>query len=69
MANTTCNGNCMGCAMLQRQFCASQLAYNNMKMLESLMQEINSLKEKVSELQKDNNESILFNPIGVNTAQ
>lgn len=69
MANTTCNGNCMGCAMLQRQFCASQLAYNNMKMLESLMQEINSLKEKVSELQKENNESILFNPIGVNTAQ
>ena len=69
MANTTCNGNCMGCAMLQRQFCASQLAYNNMKMLESLMQEINSLKEKVGELQKDNNESILFNPIGVNTAQ
>lgn len=62
MANTTCNGNCMGCAIVQRQFCASQLAYNNMKMIESLMQEVSALKESVLDLQKKDNETELINP-------
>ena len=60
--NTTCNGKCINCPTVQREFCASQLAYNNMRMIESLMQEIGSLKETITNLQKDN-ETELINPV------
>ena len=34
---TKCTGNCMACTIYQRQYCASQLSYNNMRMLEQMM--------------------------------
>jgi len=64
MANTNtprCTGNCMNCAMIQRQFCASQLAYNNMKVLDVVAAELKALKETVEKMKHDD-EAVLFNP-------
>ena len=55
-----CTGNCMACTILQRQYCASQLAYSNMKMLEQMQQAVADIKKKVEEMQ--NNEGSLFYP-------
>lgn len=52
----------MACMVIQRQFCAAQLAYNNMKALEKLTGEIQALESKVAALQSD--ETALFNPNG-----
>lgn len=63
-----CTGNCMACTIFQRQYCASQISYNNMNMIsqlaqamESLSQKIEGLSEKVESIQS--NEGTLFNPI------
>lgn len=61
-ANNKCTGNCMNCIPLQRGFCASQLAYNNMKAIEALSKEIGSLSQKIESIQ--NNEALLFDPTG-----
>lgn len=58
--NTKCTGNCMNCIPLQRGFCASQLAYNNMRAIEALSKEISSLGKKMESIQS--NEALLFNP-------
>ena len=55
-----CTGNCMACTILQRQYCASQLAYSNMRMLEQMQQEIVKIEEKIEAMQ--NNEATLFYP-------
>ena len=64
---TKCTGNCMSCTIFQRQYCASQLAYSNMRMLEQVQQfmvsmneDVKSLSDKVEAMQ--NNESTLFYP-------
>ena len=59
-ARRHCTGDCMKCIPFQRQYCAAQLGYNNMRLLESLTTEMRHLREKVEALQ--NNESLLFNP-------
>ena len=63
-----CTGNCMACSILQRQYCASQLAYSNMRMLEQIQGEIASLQqnckalcEKVDAIQ--NSEAMLIDPM------
>ena len=56
-----CTGNCMACTVFQRQYCASQIAYNNMGLLSDLMGEIALIKEKIEAIQ--NNEGTLINPI------
>ena len=65
---TKCTGNCMACTIFQRQYCASQLAYSNMKMLEqmqqtaaTMQQDIKALKEKVEAMQ--NSEAALIDPM------
>ena len=58
---TQCTGNCMGCTIFQRQYCASQIAYNNMRILDNVMAKINDLATKVDAIQ--NNEAVLFNPM------
>ena len=65
---TKCTGNCMACTIFQRQYCASQLAYSNMKMLEqmqqaaaTIQQDIKALKEKVEAMQ--NSEAALIDPM------
>ena len=55
-----CTGNCMACTIFQRQYCASQLAYSNMRMLEQMQQQMMKMEEKIEALQ--NNEATLFYP-------
>ena len=57
---TKCTGNCMACTILQRQYCASQLAYSNMRMLEQLQKEIVDIEKKIEAIQS--NEGTLFYP-------
>ena len=64
-----CTGNCMACTIFQRQYCASQLAYSNMRMLEKLQQVVVSMKENITALSEkveamQNNEAMLIDPIG-----
>jgi len=60
-----CTGNCMSCNPFQRQFCASQIAYNNMLMIDEMTRLIKTIEEKVEALQ--NNEATLIDPL--DTAQ
>ena len=55
-----CTGNCMACTILQRQYCSSQLAYSNMRMLELLDQKLTNMQEKIEAIQS--NEGTLFYP-------
>lgn len=61
-----CTGNCMNCNIMQRQYCASQISYNNMNMmgqmaiaLEALSQKFDLLEEKIDKKE----ETALINPI------
>ena len=63
-----CTGDCKVCTLFQRQYCASQISYNNMRLLERMEQEIVILKgisrllnEKLEAIQ--NNEAMLMDPI------
>ena len=63
-----CTGNCMGCTIFQRQYCASQISYNNMNMIgqliesvEKLSKKVNSLANEVADLQSSDEE--LINPV------
>ena len=65
--NFKCSGNCLNCQPAQRAYCASQHAYSNMKVLDSMMGiiiamqgTIDEMKVKIEALQ--NNEADLFNP-------
>ena len=65
--NFKCTGNCLNCLPAQRQYCASQHAYSNMKVLDSMMGiviglqgDIKSLSEKIEAMQ--NNEAHIFDP-------
>lgn len=53
MAENKCTGNCMACTIFQRQYCASQLAYSNMRMLELVQQVVSELKDDVSKLREN----------------
>ena len=62
-----CSGDCLKCLPVQRQYCASQHAYNSLLMMKSmqdaldtLITEFEELKKKVSAIQ--DNEALLFNP-------
>ena len=62
-----CTGDCKVCTLFQRQYCASQISYNNMRLLERMEQEIVILKgisrllnEKLEAIQ--NNEAMLMDP-------
>ena len=62
-----CTGNCMACSIYQRQFCASQLSFNNMKMMGEMSQVLASMKESIVSLNKSietmqNNEANVFDP-------
>ena len=62
-----CTGNCMDCTVYQRQFCASKLAYNNMRMIGEMSKIITSMNESITALSDkveamQNNEGTLFEP-------
>ena len=56
-----CSGNCMNCNPFQRQFCASQLAFNNMLMMEQIMRLMKKVEDKVDAMQND--EAALIDPL------
>ena len=63
----TCTGDCLRCSQAQRQYCASQFTFKNMRMLESMVVSIQSLSEEVKSLGEtvsaiQNAEGELFNP-------
>lgn len=67
MADFKCNGNCLGCQPAQRAYCASQHAYSNMKVLDTMMGivlamqgDLKNLSEKIEAIQ--NNEASVFDP-------
>ena len=65
--NFKCSGNCLNCLPAQRTYCASQHAYSNMKVLDTVMGAILELKSDVSEMKAkiealQNNEAMLFDP-------
>ena len=62
-----CSGNCLNCQPAQRAYCASQHAYSNMRVLDSLMEivlgmqsDVKVLKEKIEAIQS--NEALVFDP-------
>ena len=63
-----CTGNCMNCTLFQRQYCASQICYNNMRMIGAMASELNTLSKEVKILSLkietlQNDDDTLFNPI------
>ena len=72
--NFKCTGNCLNCLPAQRGYCASQQAYSNMKVLDTMMGtllsmqgDIKALSEKIEAIQ--NNEASVFDPSHVEIAQ
>lgn len=59
-AKQGCTGNCMNCTLFQRQYCASQIGYNNMGLIERLMDKVSELGRKIEAMQSN---EALINPI------
>lgn len=63
---TKCTGNCMQCNIMQRQYCSSQITYNNMKMMERMSEQLNELRDELKAIkekaEQDEHDS-LINPI------
>lgn len=62
-----CTGNCLLCQPAQRAYCASQHAYSNMKVLDTMMsavlalqEDVKSISEKIEAMQS--NEASIFDP-------
>lgn len=51
--NKGCTGDCKMCSIMQRGYCSSQIAYNNMQLLGSLQEQMKALSEKFSAMQGD----------------
>jgi hypothetical protein len=47
----TCPGDCLKCFPAQRQYCASQHAYSNMKVLDRVMETLARMQEQMDALQ------------------
>ena len=71
-----CPGNCLQCLPAQRQYCASQHAYSNMKVLDRMMETLLGLKGQIAAMQGSigdlsakieaiqNGEAAVFDPNG-----
>lgn len=46
-----CPGNCLQCLPAQRQYCASQHAYSNMKVLDKIMETLLGMKNQMETMQ------------------
>ena len=49
--NFQCSGNCLNCLPAQRQYCASQHAYSNMKVLDKMMEVLSKMQEDMAAMQ------------------
>ena len=65
----TCSGDCLSCNAAQRQYCASQNAYNTMRMVQEMRVTIDELAEKIRAI--ESSEALVFAPSAVedDTAQ
>lgn len=46
-----CTGDCRTCTIIQRGYCASQIAYNNIKAINTLYEEMNKLEAVVERIE------------------
>ena len=65
--NFKCTGNCLNCLPAQRAYCASQHAYSNMKVLDTMMGIVMGMQGRLEEIDKkieaiQNNEADIFDP-------
>ena len=66
MANNKCSGDCMKCAPFQRQYCASQMAYNAMGVMSSMSSQIDAIQSQIKALCakiEEMNDGAVFNPL------
>lgn len=57
-----CTGDCKLCSMMQRGYCASQIGYNNMKLISALFGIVSELQTEIKALNQNNNTEELINP-------
>ena len=59
-----CTGDCLNCIPVQRQYCAAQNAYNNMRALERIEQRMAAMEEHFADIGKKilSEETRVFNP-------
>ena len=63
-----CSGDCLRCLPVQRAYCASQHAYNTMRLMERIDQRMTEMEGRFLELTKvvegiHDNEALVFNPL------
>ena len=62
-----CTGNCIGCSVSQRAFCASQHSYRAMRMLQGIGVKLEDMEKRYIALSEKveaiiNNEATIFEP-------
>lgn len=59
-----CTGDCLNCIPVQRQYCAAQNAYNNMRALERIERRMATIEEHFVDISKKilSEETRVFNP-------
>lgn len=62
-----CTGDCLKCHSVQRQYCASQHAYNSMRLLQDMQSSLTTMSGKIEDLEAklqaiQGNEALLFHP-------
>ena len=50
--NFKCSGNCLNCMPAQRAYCASQHAYSNMKVLDTMMGVVIAIQDDLKEMRE-----------------
>jgi Zn-dependent alcohol dehydrogenase len=53
-----CTGNCKACLQVQRQYCATQLSYNNAMAIDALRSEMAELAKKLNDMNSENVEVV-----------
>lgn len=48
-----CTGDCKLCSIMQRGYCASQIAYNNMQQISAMRETLNALTERINAMECD----------------
>ena len=74
--NFQCSGNCLNCLPAQRQYCASQHSFSNMKVLDKMMEVLGKMQQDMTAMQGTvielaakiettlNSEDVVFAPNG-----
>lgn len=62
-----CTGDCLKCSPVQRQYCSSQIAYNNLKALERLEVCVEDISKKIEMMEIE--DAPLINPMKETTQE